>query len=376
MTLANNLKSRLRTSPDPSFEDTYKTAYSHGLEAIYALENVDLKSIRRIEQPVKKEPLNNKEAPKKNVKKQEQLEFDLGEEYRNWIPSFIKKEPIQVLELSSLVEKCLIANGKKILQDLIEADIQTFIFFKGMGQGHLDEIKFKLHQYVDDISLDCSEDIDFASWLRTLIAALNRKKAHVALQSFQLNALFPISPLENSEINRLTLEKRQEWIEEIQLQFKQSLPSVIEQMKAVTNAFIKPWMRKRNGIALKDELEERLQKVSVNGKISSDVLQFFSYTYFNQQFPLDPFLHPVSANVYCVDEIVAHHYHGIIEKALSYFYKNTIQYSLRQLIQFLERDFACSWQGFPEGFIEKVLLCDSHFHVGKNAQNNLTICLA
>lgn len=374
MALANNL----RIAADSSFEETYKTAYSHGLEAIYALENVDPKSIRRIEKPVKKEPLNNNCAPKRILKKQHQLEFDLGGEYRNWIPSFIKNEPIQVLELSSLVERCLIANGKKILKDILEVDLQTFIFFKGMGQGHIEEIKYKLSQYVEGTSLDCSEDIDFSSWLRTLVAALDRKKTSVALQPFHLNDLFPISPLENGEINRLTLEKRQEWIEEMHLQFQQPSrkQSVISHMKEIVDVFIRPWMRKRLGIAMKYELEERLQKTSVNGTITSLVLQFYSHFYYNQQFPLHNDLQPVSEHIYCVDEIVACHYHQIVKKAFSFFYKSTIQYPLKQLIQLLEKEFACCWQGFPEGFVEKVLLCDSHFQVRKDPQNILIVTLS
>ena len=42
-----------------SFEEVYKTSYSHGLESIYRIENIDLKTVRKLgvkEEKPSKEP--------------------------------------------------------------------------------------------------------------------------------------------------------------------------------------------------------------------------------------------------------------------------------------------------------------------------------
>lgn len=95
----------VRTPDLQSFEGTYKTAYSHGLEAIYALENVDLKSIRRISDAQESEPLQPKSPPRplQPLEAPEpQLELDLGDGYRSWIESFVLQEPIHVLGVSPM----------------------------------------------------------------------------------------------------------------------------------------------------------------------------------------------------------------------------------------------------------------------------------
>lgn len=379
MTLANNSKREWKSSAESSFEETYKTAYSHGLEAIYALENVDPKSIRRIEQPLLKEVPKKRDTPPKQCAAQEQqLEFDLGPPYRTWIAPFLKKEPIQVLGLSPLAERCLLSNDKKLLRDILETDLQKFIFFKGMGQGYIDEIQHKLNLYIDGVSLHRSQAIDFVSWLRTLVAALDRKKTALALQSYKLITLFSLSPLENGEVNRLTPEKRHEWIQEMTAQFQMTARnrSVIADMKEIADVFVKPWMRRRLGIAAQHELSERLHKASVQADIASDIIHFFSVMYFNNLFPLHPYLQSVDPLIYCVDEISADHYDKVRKKALSYFYKSTTQYPLQHLISLIERECARNWQGFSEGFTEKVLRYSPQFQVRKNAQNVLIVRLS
>ena len=197
-----------------TFEETYKTAYSHGLEAIYALENIDIKSIRPIL------PLQANKAPGPKIvpqifpeKLSDQLELDLGDAYRGWIDSFIKKEPIHVLGLSRHAEKCLLEHGKRVLGDLIHTNLKEFVFLKGMGQGHVDEIQQKLARYLEGRPLERCKKIDFASWIRSIVAAFDRKKVYVALESHHLSDLFSLSPSESVETRRLTLEK-QEWIQE------------------------------------------------------------------------------------------------------------------------------------------------------------------
>lgn len=360
-----------------TFEETYKTAYSHGFEVIYALENVDVKSICPIERQA---PLFPEETAPSQRKQwvSDQYELDLGEEYRGWMPSFLNGEPIQVLGLSRLAEKCLLEHGKQKLQDLIGVHLRDFVFFKGMGQGHLDEIQQKLHCYLDGRALQKCYTVDFAAWMRSLVSVLDRKKTFVGVHPYQLSDLFTLSPMESVEVGRLPLEKRQEWMQEVLEQFRveQRCQAVSIEMGKVINVFVKPWMRRRLGMASQYELTERLQRISENPTITTSVLHFFSDVYFDQMFPLSGYLDQVDEGLYCVDESIATLYRTIVKKARSYFYKSQVSYPLQQLIRFLEGEFAQCWQGFPDGFTKKVLMQSPHFRVRKSASGELVVRLA
>ena len=368
------------TTPDlQSFEGTYKTAYSHGLEAIYTIQNVDLGSIRRISAP------HSTPDPKPQVKAitfesplESQLEFDFGEQYRDWIESFVLAEPLHVLGLSRYAEKCLNEHGKKFLKDLVGADLREFIFYKGMGQGHIDEIRQKLQKYLEGRSLYRCRTIDFAAWIRSLVSGIDRKKACVLIGTYGLSELISLSPAENVELRKLTLEKRQELIEETLQQLKMSAvhENAFRDMRQIFYVFFKPWIVSRHGLVDGNQLNERFERVSDMPQMTQNAINFLSSVFFNGAFPLKKILYMPEDNIYCADLAAYESFRAVIEKGLSYFYKPDAMYPLEQLIRFLERDFAMNWQGFPQGFIERTLRLSSKFSVRKGTRGFLEVRLA
>lgn len=363
--LSSNIKGHSTTqfSENPSFDEIYKKSYSHGLEAIYALENVDVKSIKRIEKAPEITP--KAALTKQKVLRPVQEELDFGDEFRGWVTPFILKEPIHVLGLSRHVEKILIEHEKKLLGDLIGVNLKDFIFVRGFGQGHIEEIQLKLNEYIEGHPLDRSYKIYFSSWLKSLVAAYDRKKAFVLLETFDLADLFSLSPGESVEVRKLTLEKKQEWIEELLLQIRCHSKTVQKDMQTVVNTFIKPWISRRGGFATKAELLERFQRISDNPEIASNMLHFLQDIYFDKKDFLKQFIQETDAEIFCYDSIHAHFYETIVDRALSYFYKANIHYSLQELIQFLEREFAKDWMGFADGVIEKIIRLSPSFYLVK-----------
>lgn len=363
------------TSNLQSFEETYKTSYSHGLESIYALENVDIKSVRRIETPLKTKPKRHEN--KKIHTEPLQEELDLGDEFKKWIPSFVKKEPIHVLELSRHAEKCLIENGKSRLGDLIGANLKEFVFLRGMGQGHIEEIYQKLNDYIEGHALEKCYQVDFSSWLKSLVAAHDRKKVFAFLESYDLTELISLSPTENMEVRKLTLEKKQEWMEELLSKIVQPVQknAVWLDMQQIINVFFKPWIRQRAGFASKEELNERMQRMSTHAMIGSRVLSLLQSLYFEGGAIFNHFLQQVDRDVYCCDAYQARHYKKIIEKAKTYFYKPSVYYSCRELVGMLEREFSRTWIGYEEGYIEKILQLSPCFHMRKGVSGQLEIHL-
>lgn len=387
MTVNNGLKNKSMTTPQaikkPSnstqtistnFEETYKTSYSHGLEAIYALENVDIRSIRRIETP-------SKETPRKILKQSPsffplQEELDFGEEFRGWIIPFIKKEPLQVLELSKHSEKCLIENGIKKLGDLIGVNLKELIFLKGLGQGHIEEIHLRLNNYIEGIALDRAYKIDFLSWLKCIVGTYERKKVYGLLEPYDLSDYFSLSPSENVEVRKLSLDKKQEWIKDILLKITDPSQKkmVWADMQLVFNVFFKPWIRRRGGFAQRHELLERMQRLSDNPSICSKVLNFLQINFFDDADFLNFFLHIIDQDIYCCDSFSKQDYETIMHRAHSYFYKSGIYYRLSELVGWLEKEFACLWVGFNDGYIEKILKLSPQFNIYRGQSNELEIC--
>jgi hypothetical protein len=364
-------------SPDPiSFENTYKNAYSHGLEAIYTLENVDVKSIRRIETSPK--PLPKPLEAKKTVPHLFQEELELGDEFRGWIQPFIRKEPIQVLELSKHAEKCLIDHGKNKLGDLIAIQLKDFVFVRGMGQGHIEEIQQKLNSYLEGHSLDRCYKVDFFSLLKGLVAAQDRKKVYALLESYGLADLFSLTPVESIEVRKLTLGKKQEWIQELRASIvkPEQKKSVEADMHQIFNVFIKPWVKRRQGFATQEELQERMQRISVDADICLKVLQFLQDLYFDQQNLFKRFLNEIDLKVFSCGAQHGYDYDKIVDKALSYFYKPTVYYHLNELVGLMEREFAKFWIGFDVGTVEKVLRLSPAFRSIKGSAGHLEIHLS
>lgn len=354
-----------------SFEEVYKTSYSHGLESIYALENVDIKSIRPISHSEVQIPKKMDIPEKKqeiHEEKIDQYEFDLGNFFRGWMESFVLTEPIQMLQLASQAEKILLAHKKNTITDLLKMKTYDYISIKGLGQGHIDQIKENLKNYLHGIQLNRCKKVNFEALLRGIIGGTDRKKSALYLESFGLSSLFPISNAEAVELRHLSKEKKEEWnkqvIEEYQNETSRHL--IEKRIKKITDVFIIPWIKSRKGLATRDEIEERLVKISEQPELTGKILSFISNFYCEEEFVLKKFLFMVEQDLYCSHSYIAQSYRLVIQKTYSYFYHLEVVYPLKTLIELIEKDFAQEWISFDEGFIEKALRYTPIFRVRKN----------
>lgn len=371
------IKNALKNIEGLSFEETHKTAYSHGLESIYALENVDVKTVRRLS----REDLPQAKANHSSVTVEEveepQLILDLGDEWKGKIDSFVPQEPIQVLGLAKPAEKCLLEQGKTRLKDLIDADLRSFIFFKGMGQGHLEEIKQKLAQYLEGKSVQRCSTVDFHAWIRSLIATFDRKKMFVLFDSYELADLITLNAAEAMEVRRLSPERRQEWVKDAvrMLSGDEIRHEIINNTNSIVNILFKPWVRERFGFATRAELEERLEQISLGQPIAGKTLRLFSELYFDGQFPLGHQFLEIAKDLYGVDQAHCDCYEEIVNRASDYFYKDGVRYYLDELVVYLEKEMALKWHGYREGMVRKVLRISPKFRVRKQDHHRLVIVL-
>lgn len=367
------------TSTLKSFEETYKTSYSHGLESIYALESVDIKSVKKLEVPIKAaSPTKKKSKPLSLQIKNNQLEFELGLHFDPSIESFLPRESIQVLGLFRHAEKCLLENGKKILRDLIDVDLQEFIFFKGMGQGYVDEIRSKLAAYLEGRTIWRTETLDFASWIRSLVGGLDRKKTAAVLREFRLGDLIELSAVENIEIGRISPDQLQQYKNELFSTLQTTQRELFFQdFKRIVDVFVKPWIRNRLGLATSDEILERIEKVSLDPAYMEPALFFFESVFRINDKPstsiLQSHLFSVDNHLFSADRYIKKHYHWVNQAASSYFYKMGICYTFSELVSFIEREMALEWVSVANGFVEKALRLSPHFRVRKDFNGKLVI---
>lgn len=376
MLAVNSINQDLST--DESFENTYKTAYSHhGLEETYALKTVDITKVKKIE-PVSALTIETclEEVNEDLSLWDGQYELELGDEHRRWMPPLFLKEPIQMLELSQRAEIVCIDQGILRIIDLIGVDFNEMITLKGVGQGHIDEIQQKLTKYINGRSLERTYYLEFASFIRSLTVGLDRKQAHFYLKTFELDQLLPLSPTERMEIINVkvsetaVLEAKQYFI---CAGTKTIAEEILQQM---TCAFLTPWVRQRGGVATLREVEERVERIAHEPALVEKVIHFLKETYFNHKHPFTLALNEVEKNIYCPDIYTANAFVSICEKAKSYFYNSSVSYQLKELMALLSREFGQHWEGYPEQLAVASLKRGSQFRVRKGVSGELEVRMA
>jgi hypothetical protein len=362
-----------------SFEETYKNAYSHGLEHIYALETVDPKTVKKIEQP-SAAPLECKDE----IGREEldlwdgQLQLEFGDEFRGWIPPLFLKEPVQMLGLSQRAEAVCLEQGIAKVVDLTSVDFNSWVLVKGVGQGHVDEINQKLKQYINGRSIERSYFIEFGSLVRSLTVGLERKKAFILLESFGLEALLPLSPFERMESLNLQAQAKTVWIQECLQNFRspERVAVVRGMLDQITKVFLSPWIRQRGGVVHLRELHERVERLAEDPSLVSKVMEFLQEVYAMTGYPLAYALVEVDHALFCPDAFTAMAYERICQKAKSYFYQPSVFYKLSELNGLLVREFGERWEGFPEKLAVLSLKRNPQFRVRKGSSGELEVRLA
>lgn len=365
-----------------TFTDTPNQAYSHGLERIYKIENIDLRTVRRLNE--ESPPLSN--APKEvrlssfnPPKKQQpsQLELDFGPSFRQWTHPLILLEPIQVLSLSSQTEKILEGYNKRSLKDLLDLNLNDLVFFKGIGQGHVDEIRQKLEHYIEGKSLEKSTTIDFISLIRILTAQLDRRKVFIYLDSFGLGDTLSLSPSDSVEVRRLSSEEKNNACQEIKEHLQDPIYFNLMQkiFKEIFQVFVQPWMQQRDGLATAEEVIERLQRQSLEPAQTSLIIEWLNGLFFEGTL-FSCFLQEIEPSLYAVDSSIVANYKSISEKAFSYFYKLETGYLVSEFIELLAKEFSRQWVSYQDRLVNKILMYNPAFYSLKKRSSGIWIYLA
>jgi hypothetical protein len=335
------------------FETLSKTVYSHGLEAIYALETVDIRTVKKMEvfkkNPVVKKPLL--------ISFEEEFPFEFR--FRKTLPSTFLSLPIDYLELSKplilrLKEKriFLVSDLRGEKEALLKGSFQ---------QNDKEELKKLFEKIFKGKSLDFSSTIDWLSFLKQALFPIDKRGAHLLLQEFQIDHLIELPLSLKLSVKTISSSLRKELID----QAKTHLKTI--SLKPFLDVFVIPWMRGRGSLATKQEILQRLSLVSEEMSFSSQIPLFFEKV----GAPLE--LIPFEEELFTVDLLAKEKISRIEQVAKTYFYNPSLVYSLETLVNFILKELASQFIFATHDEVATCLKYLKTFRVRRN-RDQLLIC--
>ncbi len=364
-----------------SFEyNTPSQAYTHGLEQIYALETIDLSTVKKISvSPAASEQSSTSRAFEENERLWDgQLMLSLGDEFLPWISPFFLEEPIQVLHLSRKTEIVCTDQGIRRIKDLLDQDFRDWVMSKRIGQGYIEEIEQKLKEFTGGRSFERAFFVEFASFLRGITVGLERKKIAVLLKSYGLAEYYPLSPFEKMESLNLQNQREADWIHDAKKELsREDIRSYTKAaLTRISKTFLLPWIRARGGVVNIHEVLERLERIAQEPELVPKIDKFLQDVCFLDQHPFTFSLFEVADRVYCPDQRSAEWYLKICKTAQSYFYQENTVYELGCLKTLLAKEFSLTWESFPDLFVSLTLKRSPLFRVRKGVSGKLEVRLS
>lgn len=321
---------------------TYHEAIE-SLNEIYSLENVDLKSVKTLQE-------NSIEATWKNPEPQlegDQLLFDFGPPFKNSIRSLVLLEPIETISLSSQALQALKKQGKTKLADLCQK-------IEGLGLGHQEELSQKLDQYLKNERLYNTRKLSLKSLVLSIAAGVERKALFECLQDYKIESLLKIS---KEELLSKTSEKAE-------IATKENRSFLKKTFEEIGRHLLIPWMQKRSNLASKEEILQWLSLVDPSPE-AKNTINFLQDIFFESDFLFKTCLIEVERDVYCINEENEKKYRIALRVLKSYFYKRGLSYRLIDLCLWIQREAAREWFEIEQPFLERCIFLSGEFQIRK-----------
>jgi hypothetical protein len=181
------------------------------------------------------------------------------------IPPLRLTEPITSLQLTPFALKAARSTGVKNVGELA-----TFIWQKegkGLGQGHIEEIRRKIEQFVGKPPFLHEHIIDWTALLRLALSPLESTDKSILVTYTQVQSLVPLSPQETKEAQILLHRNAKEKFQDTLIKAQKKTIEVLQPLTStVFKSLVKPLILKRGGVVHSLELNELLLE---HGTISS-----------------------------------------------------------------------------------------------------------
>lgn len=337
--------------------------YSHGLERIYAFENINPSSVKTV---ASKGSIAAKTPSEPVLSAPIQLMLPMGPLHQQALPSFRLQEPISSLGLSAFALKALETKNIRTCVDVchfLDNGSQ-----KGLGQSHIEEIEAKTLAFMGKNPFLLSQTVDWESLVRISSHHLEAKERYCLLARYGLEELARVSSIEQQEVARLSHEQ-------IATLIDQALGDIISRQSSfihnalcqIADAYVKPWLYSRHGFAPASEIYERLFMISHTPKLFWQTLDFLRL--FGEPIKLEIILDSavqdesriMQDGLFAVNVACLYDFNAVVECAKSYFYTPHSSYPLAALVGYTTKALAMQWLGFQQGFVEKAITHSKNF---------------
>lgn len=352
-----------------TFQDTLKNSYSHGLEKIYRVETIDLKTVRRFSQGSGKDESSPEKVEKGMTTFDES--FDLGEGFRDWITSPLLEEPISVLHLPKPLEKQLLERGMHKISDLEEGVLLQARF----PHGQQEEIQRRKKEYLTGKPLLKTTEIDFLSIIKCLFGDLDPARAFLFLDPLSLASWIQLTPSEKVDLKKINDFTRKEWIKGVVESLNNPEKSIWlkKKFRSISMAFLIPFIEKRGGIASHEELIEMLLLRASNkdiGKRTLDLLESLKPSLFD-------FFESLPSNklAYFAREDHLMRAKALENIAKSYFPTFFSIYKFDEIHSLLQNELAKQWVSLSEEYLKAYFWFSPDFTMKKEKTGEWTVSL-
>ena len=215
------------------------------------------------------------------------------------------------------------------------------------------------------------------NFLRSLLNDIEFDQRFLVLENFGLEDIFHWTKEEKALVKHLSKQQKEETYSKAWKQVTQDSKKLRAKkwMKEISESYLAPWVRRRQGMVKEFEVLERAYSIVVEPVSFSKYYEFLKKAYFNGKNPFLVSLPTLDQKVFFSDEYTKNEAEKITKKTLTYFYKPFLEYSLDELESFVEREFAKEWLGFFPGFVRQVIRNSGLFRVRKRANHQLTVKL-
>ena len=184
----------------------------------------------------------------------EQLRFPFQDGEKGITPLRLL-EPISSLHLTPFAAKAVRGIGATTVGDVAAFIFDTSKDYRGLGQGHIEEIRRKVEQFVGTPPYQKEQHIDVASVLRLALADIEPKERAAIVTRYQLQQLVLLSAQESREAEvMLAIDKERKFAKIIEKAKRKSSEKILSLLNMIFNGFILPWMQQRFGIASEQEI--------------------------------------------------------------------------------------------------------------------------
>ena len=292
----------------------------------------------------------------------EQLQLPLTPTEEGLSP-FRLLEPISSLGLTPFALKA--AKGAKAST---VGELAALVFERdkeclGMGQGHLEEIRRKIDEYIGRPPYALDHHIDFGSLLRLALFPLDGAQKGIIVTRCGLQSIVHLTTQESKEAEMALLRDREgkflNAVEAARAQVATTTQSLLEQ---VFVGLVRPWMVRRGGVVHEEELRQFCFEKSkeIDCRTFGGVIALLEHL-LKVSFLFAPFLCQVQGQLWALSTQEQTWAREILLDAQTLARKEEGGTSLKELARALARCRFTGWEECSSHTIERILFWNEAF---------------